>query len=116
MKKLAASSGTVVYETENKLYFCKSPAPWVATFLFVTGILAIIFLGNGILQLTVLKNQFPGSSNLTLLLIGLGVVAVFIFWRVRLYQKKVNAIPPHQLQNICLLDFGSNNLLDSQQK
>lgn len=116
MTKLAASSGTVIYEADNKLYLCKSPAPWVSTFLFVTGILAVILLGNGILQLTALKNQFPGSSNIALLLMGLGVVAAFLFWRVHLYQKKVKAIPPQQLQSICVFDFNSNHLMDGQQR
>lgn len=115
MKKLAESSGTVIYEAENKLYLCKSPASWISTFLFVTGILAVILLGNGVLQLTVLKNQISGSAKLGVMLIGIALVAIIIFWRVRLYQKKVNAIPPQQLKNICVFDFGSNYLLDSQQ-
>jgi hypothetical protein len=115
MIKLAESSGTVIYEAENKLYLSKSPAPQVSTFLFVTGVLGFILLGNGVLQLTVFKNQIPGSTKLGIMLIGIGLVFVAIFWRIRLYQKKVNAIPPHQLKNICIFDFGSKNLLDSQQ-
>ena len=115
MIKLAESSGTVIYEAENKLYLSKSPSGGTSTFLFVIGLLAFILLGNGVLQLTVLKNQIPGSTKLGIMLIGIALVFVAIFWRVRLYQKKVNAIPPHQLKKICIFDFGSNNLLDSQQ-
>lgn len=115
MIKLAASSGIVIYEAENKLYLSKSPAPLVSTFLFVTGLLAFILLGNGVLQLTVFKSQIAGSTKLGIMLIGIALVLVTIFWRVRLYQKKVNAIPPDQLKNICIFDFDSNNLLDSQQ-
>lgn len=115
MIKLAESSGTAIYEAENKLYLSKSPAPWTSTFLFVTGVLTFILLGNVILQLTVLKDQIPGSSKLGLMLIGISLVIIVVFWRVRLYQKKVNAIPPQQLKNICVLDFGKNKLLDSQQ-
>jgi len=115
MIKLAESSGTVIYEAENKLFISKSPAPWVATFLFVTGLLAFILLGNGVLQLTVFKHQISGSTKLGVILIGIALFFIAIFWRVRLYQKKVNAIPLHQLKNICIFDFGNNNLLDSQQ-
>lgn len=112
---LAESSGTVIYETENKLFISKRPAPWVATFLFVTGLLAFILLSNGVLQLTVFKNQITTSSNLGVILIGIGLFFIAIFWRGRLYQKKVKAMPLHQLKNICIFDFGCNNLLDSQQ-
>ena len=115
MIKLAESSGTVIYEAGNKLYLSKSPASWVSTFLFVTGVLAVILLGNGVLQLTAFKNQIPGSTKLGIILIGIALVLITVFWRVRLYQKKVNAIPPDQLKNICIFDFGSNNLLDSRQ-
>lgn len=116
MTKLAASSGIAVYQAENKLYCCKVPAAWTGTFLFVTGILVVILLGNAILQLTVFKGQVPGSGNLAWVFIGLATAGILIFWRVRRYQIKMNAIPPHQLQNICILDFSNNNLLDNQQK
>jgi hypothetical protein len=55
MIKLAASSGTVIYENDNKLYIAKKPAQWTSTFLFVTGLLAFILLANGVLQLFVFE-------------------------------------------------------------
>lgn len=113
MQKLAASSGTVIYEEGNKLYICKSNTSGTSTFLFVIGILAFILLANGILQLTLLRDTVPALANLGLLLLGIAVVFIFIFWRVLAYQKKQKATPPQQLQSICTLDFGANSLLDS---
>lgn len=115
MIKLAESSGTIIYEAGNKLYISKSTAGGASTFLFVIGLLAFILLGNGVLQLTVFKNQIPGSTKLGIMFIGIALVFATIFWRVRLSQKKAIAIPPQELKNICVIDFGSNNLLDSQQ-
>jgi hypothetical protein len=115
MIKLAESSGTVIYEASNKLYISKRPATWTSVFLFVTGLLAFILLVNGVLQLTVLKNQIAGSSKLGIILILIAVFITIVFWRVRAYQKKVNAIPLHELKNIVIFDFESNNLLDGQQ-
>jgi len=43
------------------------------------------------------------------------LVFIIIFWRVRLYQKKISATPADQLETICTFDFDSNNLLDSRQ-
>jgi hypothetical protein len=116
MKKLAVSSGVVLYESENKLYISKESGTATGTLLFVTGLLAFILLGNGILQLTVFKNQLPNSSKLGMLLIGIGIILAVVFWKVRSYQKKQAAKPLQQLQTICILDFGTNHLLDSQQR
>lgn len=115
MTKLAECSGTVIYESGNKLYISKRSATWINTFLFVTGLLAFILLANGVLQLTVLKEQVTGSSRIGIILIGIALIFIIIFWRVRLYQKKVNVAPPRQLETICILDFDSNNLLNGQQ-
>ncbi len=82
----------------------------------MTGLLTFILLGNGILQLTVLKDQITNSSKLGLLLIGIGVIFAFVFWKIRGYKKKQAAIPLQQLQTICIFDFDTKNLLDSQQR
>ncbi len=115
MTKLAESSGTVIYEAGNKLYISKRPAQWTTVFLFVTGLLAFILLINGVLQFTVLKDQIPGSTKIGTTLILLAVLFITIFWLVRNYQKKISAIPLHELKNIAVLDFESNNLLDDEQ-
>lgn len=115
MIKLAESSGTVIYEAGNKLYISKRPATWTSVFLFVTGLLALILLINGVLQLTAFKNQIPGSTKLGIVLILIGLFFTIVFWRVRMYQKKINAIPLPELKNIVIFDFESNNLLDGQQ-
>ncbi len=115
MTKLAASSGTVIYEDGNKLHISKRPANWTSTFLFVTGLLAFILLVNGVLQLTVFKEQLNGSSTIGMALIGIGALVIILFWRVWAYRKKARAIPPHQLENIAILDLGNNTLLDGQQ-
>lgn len=115
MIKLAESSGVVIYEAGNKLYISKSPATWTSTFLFVTGLLAIILLGNGILQLNVFKDQTAGSVTIGIVLLLIGALFAIIFWRVRKYQKKLSATPLHELENICIIDFDSNNLLDGHQ-
>jgi hypothetical protein len=114
MIKLAASSGTVIYEAGNKLYICKRPATWTSVFLFVTGLLAFILLVNGVLQLVVFKDQ-AGSSKIGIILILIAVFFTIVFWRVRVYQKKVSAIPLHELKITGIFDFESNNLLDGEQ-
>ncbi len=115
MIKLAESSDVVIYEAGNKLYISKRPATWTSTFLFVTGLLAIILLGNGILQLTVFKDQTTGSVTIGIVLLLISVLFAIAFWRVRMYRKKMNATPLQQLKNICIFDFDSNHLLDGQQ-
>jgi len=112
MIKLAESSGTVIYENENKLYITKKPAQWTATFLFATGLLAFIFLSNGVLQLFVFKRQLPGTPNLGIILNALGILFALIFWRITAYRKKLNAIPVNELKCFCIIDLAANNLLD----
>jgi hypothetical protein len=113
---LAASSGTVIFESGKKIYISKRPAQWTQTFLFVVGLLAFILLANGVMQFTVLKDEIAGSSTIGLGLVAGAIVFSLIFWRVRLYQKKINAIPPSKLETIAILDFENNNLLDHQQR
>lgn len=115
MIKLATSSGTVIYEDQNKLYITKKPAQWTSTFLFVTGLLAFILLANGVLQLFVFEMKIPDAPNLGLILFGLGVLFAFIFWRVVVYRKKVNAKPVDELKCICIIDLNNNTLLDEKQ-
>lgn len=115
MIKLAASSGTVIYENDNKLYITKKPAQWTSTFLFVTGLLAFILLANGLLQLFVSKMYTPDAPNLGIILLALGILFALIFWRIITYRKKINAIPVNELKSICIIDLAANNLLDGQQ-
>lgn len=115
MIKLAESSGTVIYENENKLYITKKPAQWTATLLFVTGLLAFILLVNGFLQLFVFEMQPHIAQPLGIILLALGVLFALIFWRITAYRKKLNAIPVNELKCICIIDLTANNLLDGQQ-
>ncbi len=115
MIKLAASSGTVIYENDNKLYITKKPAQWTSTFLFVTGLLAFILLTNGLLQLFVLEMKLSGAPNLGIMLTAIGVFFSLIFWRVVVYRKKINAKPVSELKCICIIDLNNNTLLDGQQ-
>lgn len=113
MAKLAESSGTVIYEDGNKLYIIKKPAQWTSTFLFVTGLLAFILLTNGVLQLFFFNKQFDLSLTPGIILSALGILFAFVFWRVMLYRKKINARPLNELRYVCVLDLGTNNLLDA---
>lgn len=115
MIKLAESSGVVIHEAANKLYISKRPANWTSTFLFVTGLLAFILLGNGVLQLLSLEPDSTGSSKLGIILIGIAVFVTIVFWRVWLYQKKVRAIPVHELKAIAIIDLENNNVLDAEE-
>lgn len=113
MTKLAAASGVVIYEDGHKLYISKTPS-WRGTLLFVTGLIAVILLSNGLLQLFVIAKPH-GSSTIGAILIVAGLFFMGICWRVRVYQKKVATIPFHELTSIAILDFQNNNLLDGQQ-
>lgn len=115
MIKLAESSGTIIYENENKLFITKKPAQWTSTFLFVAGLLAFIPLVNGLLQLFVSDMKIPDAPNLGLILLGIGAFFSLIFWRVIVYRKKINATPFDELRSICIIDLTSNNLLDGKQ-
>lgn len=114
MTKLVDSAGIVLYEVGPKLFICKRPGQWTGTFLFVTGLLAFILVANGVLQLLVFKNEDTGSTRLGIILLAIGSVVSLVFWRVRLYDKKIRAIPLNELKKIALLDFENNNLLDEQ--
>lgn len=115
MIKLAESSGTVIYENENKLYISKKPGQWTSSFLFVTGLLGILLMTNGILQMFVFKNQTGKMPTLGIILSALGILFAFIFWKIIAYRKRINSIPFNELKSICVIDFTSNNLLDAQQ-
>ncbi len=115
MTKLAASSGTVIYENENKLYVTKRPAPWTGTFLFVTGLLALTLLINGLVQLFLLDIQSRTTAPLGGILLATGIIFALIFWRITVYRKKMNALPPAALKYICIIDLTTNSLLDAQQ-
>ncbi len=115
MIKLAEGSGIVIHEAGNKVYISKRRATWTSTFLFVTGLLAVILLANGVLQFTVFKEQANGSPTAGLVLAGMGILFSILFWRVWLYQKKVSVAPLSELKTIAIFDFGTNNLLDGQQ-
>ncbi len=113
MLKLAESSGTIVYENENKLYITKKPGQWISTFLFVTGLITVILLVNGFLQIFVF--DFTNSLTIGMVLLGLGILIAFIFWRVLAYRKKLGALPLNELKCICIIDLASNQLLDGKQ-
>lgn len=113
MVKLAESSGTIIYDSGNKLFISKKPAQWITTALFVTGLLSFIFIVNGVLQLFVFKNAQNATSTIGIVLLALGTIFSLIVWRILAYRKKINFIPFEKLKNICVIDFTNNNLLDS---
>lgn len=114
MIKLAASSGTVIYEDKNKLYLFKQPARWTTAALFVTGLLAFILLANGLLQLFVF-NMPRTSEPLGAILVAAGVLCALIFWRILGYRKKMNLKGLNELKCICIIDLNNNNLLDEHE-
>lgn len=113
MIKLAESSGTIIYDSGNKIFICKKPSQWTTTALFVTGLLSFIFIVNGVLQLFVFKNAQNATSTIGIVLLALGTIFALIVWRILSYRKKINSIPFEKLKNICVIDFTNNNLLDS---
>lgn len=115
MIKLAESSGTVIYDRGNKLYITKKPAQWTSTFLFVSGLLAFLFIVNGVLQFFLFKNPHGAVSVVGIVLTILGFVFVALFWSVLRYRKKINEIPFDELKKICVIDFTNNNLIDSEE-
>lgn len=115
MIKLASSSGTAIYESNNRLYISKIPGQWTSTFLFVAGLLTFILLANGVLMLFVFKTQPTIPQSLGISLTALGVLFAFIFWKVNVYRKKLHAKPVSELTCICIIDLNYNTLLDEQQ-
>lgn len=116
MEKLVESSGIVIYKAGNKLHISKSSSIGTSTFLFVLALLAIILLANGVLQLTVFKDQLPDSEKLGYILMGIGIIFFFIFLLVWKQYKKQAARPLQLLHSICIVDIENNMLLDSQLK
>jgi hypothetical protein len=115
MTKLATSSGTVIYEDDNKLRLVKKPALWTSTALFVIGLLAIIILANGILQLFILDSQSRIAEPVGTILVVAGTLFALIFWRVFSYRKKMNSKPVNELECICIIDLNNNKLMDAKQ-
>jgi hypothetical protein len=115
MNKLAESSGTVVYEHENKLYITKKPAQWTTIFLFVTGLLAFILLANGFLLLFVFEKRPGYAPNAGIILLSAGLLFALFFWKITAYRKKLNARPVQDLKCICIIDLTAKNLLSDKQ-
>jgi hypothetical protein len=113
MIKLVESSGTIIYDSGNKIFICKKPSQWTTTALFVTGLLSFIFIVNGVLQLFVFKNAQNATSTIGIVLLALGTIFSLIVWRILAYRKKINSMPFEKLKKICVLDFTNNSLLDS---
>lgn len=111
MNKLAVSSGTVVYELDNQIVVARKPARWTTTFMFVTGLIALLALVNGAIQILL---GAKGSISITLL--GIGLVFLTITILVARYRRKVNSIPWNELEVICKLDHGTGKVIDSQEQ
>lgn len=114
MVKLAESSGTVLCEDGHLLYICRRPATWTPVFLFVSGLLAIILLVNGVLQLLVFSKDGSGSTTAGIILLLTGLLFTVVFWRVWLYQKKIRTLPLQSLKTAAIIDLENNNLLNGQ--
>ncbi|MES2777621.1 MAG: hypothetical protein V4722_25810 [Bacteroidota bacterium] len=97
------------------MYISKKPAQWTTTFLFVAGLLALILLANGILQLFVFNASPDTTTTPGFILAGLGILFAALFWRVMKYRKKINSTPPEKLRSICIVDLSSNKLLDAEE-
>lgn len=111
MKKLAVSSGTVVYELNNQIVVARKPARWTTTFMFVSGLVTLLALVNGAIQ--VLLHPRAGISYTVL---GIGLTFLIITILVARYRKKVNSIPWNELEVICKLDHGTGKVIDSQER
>lgn len=114
MKLLASSSGTALYENNNTLYLVKRPAQWTITFLFVTGLLALLLLANGCIQLF-LVDTAHGAQTIGAILLAAGILFALISRRTWVFRKKQNAKPVAELKAICSIDLNNNNLLDDEQ-
>lgn len=115
MIKLAESSGTVIYENANKLHIVKKPAQLISIFLYVTGLLAFIFLTNGIFQLFFLNKQPDALPNFVIILLALGIIFMLIFFAILSYRRKLNKKPMNELKCICIIDLSSGYLLNENQ-
>jgi hypothetical protein len=111
VKKLAVSSGTVVYELDNKIIIARKPARWTTTFMFVSGLITLITLVNGALQIL-----FHPGIAISITLFGSGILFLVVTILIAKYRKKVNAIPWSELEVICKLDHGTGKVIDSQEQ
>jgi hypothetical protein len=109
MAILTQSSGTVISQSGDKLYISKRPAQWTSTVVFVTGLIAFILWANSVIQIA------STSYKTGIILLAVAAPFYFVFWRVRVYRKKINTIPPQELTHIAIIDLENNNLLDGQQ-
>ncbi len=85
-------------------------------FSFVTGLLAFIFLlVNGVLQYFVIKPP-DGSPQVGIILFQLAYFPILFSGEFGCTAKKMAALPFDKLQNIAVIDFTTNNVLNNQQQ
>ena len=112
MRKLISASGVIVHEEGDKLYISKIPAPWTATFVFVSGLSSLVFIVNGLIELFMLSEK--GSTRIGLVLLSLGIFCVILLLHVLNFKRRNNRLPLHKLEVIAIFDFAHKNLLDRQ--
>ena len=113
MRNVAESSGTVIFEREGKFFIAQRRARWINTALFVFGLLTVVFLINGILQLFVFAAEMKTAG---MILFAVGTVFLFFFILLLRFRKKTRTLSPETLPFLCILDFNSGNLLDAFEK
>lgn len=112
MQKLAESSGTVAYEINNVVKLVRKPAQWTSTFLYVSWLITVITIANAILPFVLdPKTEMKSAAYV---LSGIALLFFTISLAVGFYRNKINAIPLSQLETICIFDFNTGKLLDSQ--
>jgi hypothetical protein len=82
---------------------------------FYNRVLAFILLTNGILQLTIFKDQIAESGKLGLLLISIAMILYLILRQIWSYQKKSQCGSSASITTIRTFNFETNNLLGPQQ-
>lgn len=115
MTKIASASGTIIFEDGARLYLAKTPGSWTSTFIFVVGLLSVIMLVNGALQLFVMQSD-NGSSTVGLGLLAIGTFLAFSCWRVILYHRRNRLKPIDQLEKVAVIDFHQALLLNAEQQ
>lgn len=106
-KLLAQASGCIIYQDQDKLVIKRHPAPWLATALFVVGLITFLPLIAGSFFIASAELRTAGY-----ILSAIAIVFGVVFLLLISYHKKTTQRLPRDLQTLCVFDLAARQLLN----